>query len=166
MKKLVLILLTIVIMVMALNSCDSLDVLDLFEDEKTIQECNYGETLTFADGISVSVLGYDYESRIRIGYYNYSAQNGNRYLLLDVNIVNNSSETYTESGTHCWLDYNGTQIGQVDIVTHYSHGFYQVSQMPTTTKTYILTFELSEEIEITELAFVLEHENEQVKFNF
>lgn len=145
MKKIISLLLILTITLLT-TSCATVDR----------YEVPYGKTAEFEDGLCFSVERHVFKDNVKAGIYNYSTTPDNIYLLIEIKVTNNTDKTYYAYGTEIWLDWNGVKISQVDIVKNFVDGFYSLSQMPTLTKYYTATFEISKDIPISELRLVFE----------
>ena len=124
-------------------------------DEKPPTECNLGETVAFTNGVQFTVTEANFATEIKGTYTTYRADDGNKYLLLKITVVNNSKETFKSDGKYIWLNYNGARIAQIKLVSTWSYGYDDIMQSPTTSVTYNSFFQVGNQIELSDLALII-----------
>ena len=147
MKKLTLMALAI-LLCLGMVSCSPA------EKQEKSNECHLGETVAFENGVEFSVTSANFQTEIKQdGIYSIRrADKGNKFVLLQIKVVNNSNEGYSAEGNEIWLDHHGARIAQIDF---WADGFDDDSQSPTTTKTYNAFFQVGEQVQMSDLALVI-----------
>lgn len=125
------------------------------EEQEKSNECYLGETVAFENGVEFSVTSAKFQTEIQGTYATHRADEGNKYVLLRIKVVNNSNEGYSAEGNEIWLNHNGARIAQINLIKNWADGFDDISQSPTTTKTYNAFFQVGEQVQMSDLALVI-----------
>ncbi|MBQ3063664.1 MAG: hypothetical protein IJC99_02525 [Clostridia bacterium] len=149
----------LIVMVLATILCLGMVSCSPANEQKKSNECYLGETVAFENGVEFTVTSAKFQTEIQGTYATHRADEGNKYVLLQIKVVNNSNEGYSAEGNEIWLNYNGARIAQINLIRNWEDGFDDISQSPTTTKTYDAFFQVGEQVQMSDLALVITNES-------
>ena len=119
--------------------------------------CNIGETIKPSNGVEFRVSGCIFKTEVKSGFLSYSANSGNKYLLIRLEIVNNSTTVFRSDADSIWLQCRDAKIVQSDIVKTWSDGYNNIAQNPTTTAAYVAIFEVGQHVTRDNLSLIISH---------
>ena len=99
----------------------------------------------------------------------YYADEGNKFILITFEIINNSNTTLHLDSSDVYLLYGDTKIKQSDKVFGMDIGFYSIKQSPTTKMMYQAVFQVGEDVTTSDFDVVISNgkffDNDYVRFN-
>lgn len=112
-----------------------------------------GDTLTFANGVEFTATEVIERTELTTATRKWTTEN--KFVMIKVQVVNNSNNVFASTNTDVWLNYNGAKIYQVDIVKSVASCWNSISQSATVTKSYYCVFEVGKDIPTADLMLTI-----------
>lgn len=116
-----------------------------------------GDTLTFANGVEFTATEVIERTELTTATRKWTTEN--KFVMIKVQVVNNSNDVFTSTNTDVWLNYIGAKIHQVNIVNSVASCWNSISQSATVTKSYYCVFEVGKDIPTADLMLTIWNRN-------
>lgn len=119
--------------------------------------CNIGEAVALSNGVEFRVSDCIFKTEVTSGILYHSAKQGNKYVLIRLEVANNGTTIFRSDANAIYLRYGDAEIAQSDIVKTWSDGYNDIAQNPTTTAAYIAIFEVGQHVTRDNLSLIISH---------
>lgn len=136
---------------------------------RTRDEAYVGEKACFENGVEFQLICFEETRVLRGRLLKYHSDEGNKFILITFEVVNNSNVTLHLDSSDVYILYGDTKIKQSDKVFGMDIGFYSIKQSQTTKMMYQAVFQVGEDVNASDFDVVISNGkffgNDYVRFN-